>query len=120
MKPLTLTDAHAQVVAALQAGTVPVVSALDQDVARIGPAFVVGAPSATGVVVGGFCASWEYEVPVQVLSGTDLLDDLVGDADTAMSLLAAANLTTTNAAPTGLLRLDENLSTHSYTLTVAL
>lgn len=119
MKPLTLTAAHAQVVTALQSGTVPVVSALDQDVARIGPALIVGAPSATGVLVGGFCASWEYEVPVQVLSGTDLLDDLVGDADTAMQLLAAANLTVTAATP-GQARLDDTYSTHAYTLTVAL
>lgn len=119
MSATSLTDAHTQVRVALEAGATPVQSALDQDVPRLGPSFVVGAPSATGVIIGGFCASWEYEVPVQVLSGTDLLHDLVANADTAAQLLAAANLTVTSATP-GQTSLTDDLSTHTYLLTVAL
>lgn len=95
----SLAAAHAAVYQALQAGDLPVISSLDRDVPRTGPCYVVGAPTATGQIVGGVCAAWDYEVLVTVYPGVDTFDQLVADVDTALGLLAAANIPATEAAP---------------------
>ena len=97
--PTSLAAAHDAVVAALQAGTVQVVSEVDEAIPTIGLQYRVGAPSVVAQFVGGVCAAWEYEVPVVVVPATDQVADLVDAADTALGLLAAGNVQVTSARP---------------------
>lgn len=94
-----LAAAHDAVVAALEAGTVQVTSEVDDTVPTIGLQYRVGPPSAVAQVVGGVCAAWDYEITVVVVPATDQVADLVDAADTALGLLAAANVQVLSARP---------------------
>lgn len=95
----SMAAAVTEVVTALNAGSLPVERDLDRATPVLGRQLRVGDPKASAQIVGGVCAAWEYEVTVTVVAGVDDLDQLVGDTDTTLGLLAAANITCTAAEP---------------------